>query len=94
MLPGTRGYRCRNSGEFTQAKEWYGKALQVGEKIGDHDLVADTCYALGITTQLQGDFVSADTWLVKALEIAELLGDESRRVSTARELGNLGQKGA
>jgi tetratricopeptide (TPR) repeat protein len=79
---------------FEAAEQWFRKALEVNERLGDKHWhsVADTYYQLGMVAQERQDFESSERWYGKALELRERQRDEYCAAGTYNQLGMVAQE--
>jgi tetratricopeptide (TPR) repeat protein len=85
------GLISHRRGYLSQAVEWYQKAFQIEEEIGDHAGMASAYHQLGIVAQDSGDLSQALEWYQKALQIFEELGNRAGMASTYGQLGILAE---
>ncbi|MBX7214668.1 MAG: tetratricopeptide repeat protein [Thermoflexales bacterium] len=83
------GYVLQDMQRLTEADEHFSTAIEIGEKIGEHDVVADGLNSQGVSAVARGDNDGADVLYQRALEIGRR---NDFHLITAVILGNLGNR--
>ena len=76
-----------SKGEIDGALEYYGKSLEVSQRIDDNRGTATTLANMGVMTHIKGDLDGAFEYYNKALNIREKIGNKS---GIADSLNNIG----
>ncbi|HEX8198866.1 MAG TPA: CHAT domain-containing protein, partial [Isosphaeraceae bacterium] len=66
---GQLGLVAKVRGDLNAAERWYGKSLEINERLGDEPGAASTYHQLGNVAQDRGDLDAAERWYGKSLEI-------------------------
>jgi tetratricopeptide (TPR) repeat protein len=86
------GVVAQSRGDRVAAEEWYSKALQIKEGLGDRPGLASTYFQLGRVAQDRSDLAAAEDWYRKSLEIEEALGNRAGLATTYHQLGVLASR--
>jgi len=78
-------------GEYGQARQAYGEALEIKQQLGDRAGVATSLHNLGNVAYLQGDYPEARRLYQESLAIKQQLGDRAGVAKTLHQLGLLAQ---
>ncbi len=89
VLSGNLGNVLRIRGDLVGAEAMFRKALEIEERLGRPEGMADNYGDLGIVMQIPGDLEGAEVMHRKALEINEGLGRPEGMASNYRNLGLL-----
>jgi tetratricopeptide (TPR) repeat protein/energy-coupling factor transporter ATP-binding protein EcfA2 len=87
VVTGNLGLIYRTRGELDKAEQMFRKALEVAEKLGMQEIMANQYGNLGVIYQMRGDLDKAEQMHRKSLEIAGKLGLQE---GMASQYGNLG----
>ncbi|MBV9479930.1 MAG: tetratricopeptide repeat protein [Acidobacteria bacterium] len=82
---------AQDRGDLATAEQWYRKALEIFEALGNRPSLASSYHQLGMVAQLRGDLATAEQWSRKSLEIEEALGNRPGRARSYGQLGLLAE---
>ena len=81
------GYDYDNKGNITKTIEYYNKALQIREKAGDKQGIAESINNLGTLYSYQQDIPAAISYYEKAVKLYEEIGNLKGAAQTLNNLG-------
>jgi tetratricopeptide (TPR) repeat protein len=87
MVTGNLGRIYRTKGDLAKAEEMHNKSLEIAEKLGLQEGMANAYNNLGIIYETKGDLDKAKEMHNKSLEIAEKLGLQERMADAYSNLG-------
>jgi CHAT domain-containing protein len=76
-------------GNFSEALKYYGKALELREKLGDKNAIAMSLNNIAIAYDSQGSFAEALKYYNRSLKIFEELGDKAAIANTLNNMTDL-----
>jgi adenylate cyclase len=82
-----QGVSWLNRNDYSQTLNYYTRALQIYEQIGDQSGIANTLANVGAVYDNQGDYPKALDYYIQCLEINEQIGNQ---IGNANTLGNIG----
>lgn len=74
---------------YTEAKEWYQKALDIHQRIPDEEEMVKDYRALGAVSHFKFEYQEAESWYQRARAAVEEHRDEETAVSIFHELGTV-----
>jgi signal transduction histidine kinase len=81
-----KGIYWQFTGHYDEAKQWFQKGLELGEKFRDDKVITRSLGNLGNIANYQGDYTLAAEYGLRVLELSEKEGDDN---NIAGALGNL-----
>jgi len=82
-----QGVSWVNRGDYTQTLDYYTRALDIYEQIGEQIGIAGALANVGTVYDIQGDYPKALDYYIRNLEINEQIGNQ---IGTANTLSNIG----
>ena len=82
-----QGVSWLNRDDFPQTLNYYTRALQIYEQIGDQSGIANALANVGAVYDNQGDYPKALDYYIQCIEINEQIGNQ---IGNANTLGNIG----
>ena len=79
--------------EHRRAEEWYHRALEINEALGNEAEAADSYHQLGLLGKATSQYEIAESWFRKALEGRQSLSDETESANECHELGLVAEAG-
>ena len=87
------GQFANDHGDLAQADEWLGRAIEIGQSLGNKEIVARALDNLAWGTMIRGGFERAEAYGRQALAIYDELGYKHRAARTLYILGGIAAYG-